>query len=364
MKGSSSIANSADASVPDASVPDASVPDAPSPQGPVVGDQIRSLYSAHQAEIARRKLAVEKEYTDTETKTYTGFSHLKSTNSDGKTFSFTDADQQYFVFNISHSGLPPLIEGNDPGIRICGVFSTLEEAHGHAHLMSSDDSDCCVLVAPMQQWVVLGSTPELLSNDAWCKEQRQRLLQKHDKEIIDRDVEFANRRCKEDTIESDALKVQSSSSQPGSAMEPVQMESNDTPNNDSSKKRYHSHKLSRNLEVRNQNVAVMSVVRDEEGSNPAHLMFSVWMAFDTENEANSWIRNVAGDQIIHHSLDTVDMYQWLFPQSATDEKIRNCTYRNSEEQTIMSFASQQSSTVEGFKRFCEADGINAPAIEI
>lgn len=333
-------------------------------QGPVVGDQIRSLYSAHQAEIARRKSAVENECMDTDTKMYTGFSHLKFSNSDETTSKqFTDADQQYFAFNISHTGLPPLVDGNDPGIRICGIFSTLEEAQEHAHFLSSNDPDCCVLVAPMQQWVVLGSTPELLSDDTWCKEQKQRLLQKHDKEIADRDAEFANRRCQEDNNESETTMLPPDrsqvSSQSDSTSQSTQVEAADESN-----KRYYSQRFSRNLEIRNQNTAVVSFVRDEEGSNPAHLMFNVWMSFDNESEANSWVRNVAGDQIIHHSLDTVDMYQWLFPQSATDEKIRNCTYRNSEEQTIMSFASQQTSTVEGFKRFCEADGREAPTIEI
>lgn len=328
------------------------------PPPPAVGGQIRSMYAAHQAEISRRRSVAEKELTEHPFDMRTGFDHLKSKDADRSSSGFngmSDPDQAYFVFNISHAQVPPRKNGDDPGVRICGVFASSDQASDRAKLISSSDPDCSVLIAPMQQWVTVGSTIELLTDDEWCRNHKDRLLVKYSDEVENRDKMF-HKRLGDPSADTPLFD--------GPPADPPREEpSKDPPSRDSNSRSY-SRPYSRDLEVRNQNIAVVSFIRDDESADPAHPIFIIWRVCASNDEANKWVTNVAGDQIGQYSLDTVDMYEWIFPQLMTDEKANHCAYRNPEEHNIMSFARAQESTVEGFKQFCQADGREAPYIEI
>lgn len=152
---------------------------------------IRDTYTPYHEEIARRRAFVESGGLG-----QSGFSHLKQKSGRNEIGRMHDPDQRFVVFNMSHTSIAPRSHGDDPGIRICGTFATQQEAQNHAVRVSIVEPECSVLISPTQQWTVMASSPELLSDNDWCDTQRSKLLKQHYDEVERRVVKFDQRRGK------------------------------------------------------------------------------------------------------------------------------------------------------------------------
>ena len=278
---------------------------------------------------------------------------------------FEDPDQRFVVYSLSHRGIPPISE--EPGVRLCGVFGDNAEALHHAKRISAVDPDCSVLISRTKEWVLMGSSFEILADQQRCREHIERVLAAHRQEQQITEHEFKQRLRPEAASEEGGPEEGGPEKAASSAApEGGKPNTQDAPVADGSNRRSCYGDYSRDLEVRNQQVAVVSFLKDsiaDDGQSEQPL-FVMWACFDSTEKADAWIRNHAGDRIQDVDLDTVDMYEWLFPTRATDDKMGKVVYRNEEKQKIMDFVHGQASTVDSFKEFCEANSQTAPVIEI
>ena len=328
--------------------------------------QIQSMVEDHQKEIRRRREGYDEHMRQRgEGCEPTGFGDGGGATNDP----FVDPSQVFVVFNLSHAHIPPRTpNGSDPGLRLCGAFATQDEAIHHARGLATTDPDCSVLLAPMRDWVLMASTPEMLADAELTADIKRERMEAYQNTLLKNKSDF-ERRCSESLDEggseteksiTEEARAQEASAQEASAQEASAQEAS----GDDHHHREYMNSFPRNEEVRDQAVAVVSFLPDISGSNPAHTMFCVWRVFGTEAEAENWILNVAGNHVRDFSFDTVSLYEWLKPQSVSVSDIRKVTYRNKEQSNIMTFASNQQAAIDSFKRECEQTGCETPYISL
>jgi len=126
--------------------------------------------------------------------------------------------------------------------------------------------------------------------------------------------------------------------------------------------------VARDLEIRNQKYAVISVVKDYEtvhgddpiGEEPGVI---VWAAFDTEEEALKYNKNIASKKLRDHDLAIVAMYEWLYPHMMGSDKVQQL-YRNEELNNIMKHARTSSTRVREFEEMCDRENIECSSMTI
>ena len=262
------------------------------------------------------------------------------------------------VFNLSHTHIPPRTpDGGDPGLRLCGAFATQEEALHHARGLAAADPDCSVLLTPTHEWAVMASTPEMLADPETIERLKAERLGAYQRELLRQREDFERRRSQmeeeEDGVEAIEAPAKKARESPPDESPP-----------DKEGGREYLGSFPRTAEVREQAVAVVSFLPDDDDAEAAHTLFCVWRVFATEAEAESWIVNVAGNHVRDFSFDTVSLYEWLKPQTVDTSDIRKVTYRNKEQSSIMTFASNQKSAIDSFKRECAQKGHETPFIDV
>ena len=101
------------------------------------------------------------------------------------------------------------------------------------------------------------------------------------------------------------------------------------------------------LQHRLQNWAVVAMLTDSsvvyEDSQPC---FAVYGVFDTEENAEGYVRNVASSRVHDHNLHIVSMYEWLDPNDAGCNKV---VYRDNEMQRIVDAQSTQANRIQAME---------------
>lgn len=129
-----------------------------------------------------------------------------------------------------------------------------------------------------------------------------------------------------------------------------------------------SHNIPRVFDLRGQTYAVVSVVADYEtktredpfGEEPGVI---VWAAFDTEEEALKYNKNVAAKKLRDHDLAIVSMYEWLYPHMMNSDRV-NQLYRNEELNNIMKHARTSSTQVSEFEEKFRENGKECPTMTL
>ena len=334
--------------------------------------QIESMVEDHQKEIKRRREGYEEHMRQREDGSEPiGFCNEGSHSNEP----FKDPTQRFVVFNLSHIGVPPRVtDGGDPGIRLCGVFTTQEEAVHHAKGLAATDPDCSVLLTPTHEWSVMCSTLDMMADIEAIGRLKTERLEEHQKQIKAHREDFERRRSDlgeeeggvdvHDQIGGSDDKERSKDDDSVVDVGDVTQREDVAKEAVSTERREYLGSFRRDAELREQSVAVVSFLPDASGASPAHTMFCVWRVFSTEADAEDWILNVAGNHVSDFSFDTVSLYEWLKPQSIETSDIRKVTYRNKEQANIMTFASNQRSTIDSFKQECTKKGHNTPYIDI
>lgn len=121
-------------------------------------------------------------------------------------------------------------------------------------------------------------------------------------------------------------------------------------------------KVRRDLEVRNQRFASVSVLHDYEGSG-AEPSVIVWAAFDTEAEALLYNRVVAAREVRDHDVGVVAMYEWAYPHLMRSDRVEQL-YRNQELDAIMKHARTSRTVVANFEKECADSNMETPCITV
>lgn len=297
-------------------------------------EQVRSAFQPHHEEIQRRSQLLE---TASENLNPSTFERRDDGVASGK---FKRDDQNFVLFSVSHRNLSPIAtDPKNPGVRIYGTFDTQEEAIDHAKSISSVDS-CNIQLAKTHEWIIAVDSPEKM-NETYGPQKISRILKRHGALIQDNKAQFdENLKNKEVNFESPSKEEEGSNK--------VDFDTKDL------KK---ASKLPRYLEVRDQSFCVVSFLEDTVDEIPEFL-FRVYTCESTQDDADRYVRNVAGDQVKDFNMDVVNTCEWLHPQSSFDgSKIKNEVFRSPELEKIISMHKSQPEKVEQFKRWREETSV-------
>lgn len=232
-----------------------------------------------------------------------------------KTTNLSDkiGDQVFVLFSLSSEKVPPISTSkNNPAIRIYGCFPTEEDAKEHAQEIVSVDKNCSLFINKTHQWIVAASSIDRMSDS--------NLLGNI---ITDRLKEYLKVRM-EDSKEFD------SALQEHGTERTVRPEYEETPIVRTEKSR--SHKTKSGTEVRGQKYAVIVFLPDPKTGEP---IFLVYGCLETQEEADTWIRNVLCKKVTEYDLHIVSTCEWLFLNRMQGDGAQAQKYRTPELEKIM-----------------------------
>lgn len=332
-------------------------------QPPIPTSDIRAAVNPHYEEMKRRRQVADNQIAHGEELNKT-FEKVTNSNVPLAETQFEIEGQNFVVFTISHVGIPPITTNvSNPGLRIYGAFKTLDSATAYAKEFTEHDPACSILIAPMREWTVACSSIPMVSDVGGVNEFKQRLLERYEQNVQDRRDEFTRRLERDRSmIEEDVGGNRSShhnvDDEPDLGWgggEGERTAKSEDVNNPQQVGGYEYNKdVARAFERRSQNLAVISIIRDDYNdellgkTGIAHCMFNIWACFDTQDAADTWIRNVGGDAILNHNLYIVSLYEWIFPQTQSDADM-NVVYRNSEQHKLITWMSAQKNVVKQFQ---------------
>lgn len=250
----------------------------------------------------------------------------KSTNLDYKI-----SDQMFVLFSISSESIPPLSTvPNNPAIKIYGCFQSEEDAKEHAEHVSSLDKACSLFINSTHQWIVAASSLSRAQDTTLMGNVITDRLKEYLKVRLSDNKEF------EDTLEKKDVE------------RTVKPEYDDKPAYVTEKSR--SHKSKSGSDVRGQKYAVVVFLPDTETGEP---IFVVYGCLETQEEADSWVRNVLSRKITEYDIHVVSTCEWLFLNRMQGDGAHSNKYRTPELEKIME---AQRSAPEQIKQYEEMYG--------
>ena len=326
----------------------------------------KNPYAEHIEEYKRRD-QVEAEQTARQAEAcglYTGsFERTGEKQYDG----YDVPGQNWVVYSLSTPHLAP-INGDPrrPRIKICGAYATAEDARAHAtHLHASTQES--VLVSSMRAWALAQSGPHRSTEDVEAK--RSLLLTQYDDALrVDRAAfqervkkAHANEPApelaviKEDTTRSTRIDALSA------RLEALKTDEASTA----------SAPHPRAHEVRDQDYVVISFVPDTtpgalSGDDDAEFAFCVHACVPSQDMADAYVRDAAGDACSDHDIYVVRMYEWLDPvhELTREGGGGKSHYRNKELHAIAKFRSEEADRVAGYRKWCEEQSITPNVIDL
>lgn len=310
---------------------------------PTPNAQAQAIFGQHHKEISRRSKVVESDALNS-----TSFSRSKESAND---LPFKIPSQDWILFSVSHVRMPPVCEDpRNPAVRFYGLFESAEEASDHARVVLQIDPSVNLQVSRTHEWVSMCSTPERLADDTAVRVHVKTLLAAYTSERTSATKEFNEN--------VDAKKAGRGSSQSNEEDQKRLSEQARTDANrlaeegDKKKELRRATKLPRMAEVRDQTVAVVSFISDPKQSIPEPL-FHVYSAFNTQAEADIYVRNTAGEHVRDHDMYVVSLCEWLHLQEIDSTKLANEVYRSEELNSVMANHKSQPQKIEQFKKWRE-----------
>ena len=278
---------------------------------------IQERFSEHMKEIQRRSsVAAQGDLNESV------FERVKTSGNDPP---FEMEDQKYMLFSMSHVGFAPLCEKKHaPSFRIYGTFPDEQSALNHARTVQSVDPDCSLLLNQTHRWLCGVATPDRLTDSEHVTRHAEALL-----ELIAKTREESTRQFNENVSQHKTGEVVElpTVSESADALDTCQMSKT-------------AHKIGTGAEVRGQRFVVLTIIPDVLSEDHEYL-FRVYGCFETEDEANAYIRNVAGDAVRDYDIDIVSACEWVYPQQMTYQNIRSEVFRSKELDDIIAFQRKQ-----------------------
>lgn len=312
---------------------------------------VEEMFRPHHDEIQRRRKLKEERVV----KPATNFA--KSSHTAPTTYDIDD--QNIVLFSVSHTKMPPIALHGKGSVRIYGIFADVEDARAHAEEVAKVDANVSLLMAKAREWIsVMHSMPRASSADD-MEEVRERLLGEHEERLKTWDREFKQQLAKAQSIDdgarataNDDVKLEYDSEDDGDAAANGEGDLVNRPLPKDGKKARRT--LPTSAQVAGQKVAVLSVIYDAEEPNGEFLV-RVYACFETVQEADAWIRNVAAPKVQQFSLDVVTTCQWICPaRMALAETPPQEVYREEELNNIMQFRKAEPERVTEYKQWRKA----------
>ena len=285
---------------------------------------VRSTFEEHHNEI-RRRSSVARTGEDLNAST---FEHVENEGADDP---FVNPEQRYVLYSLSQKEFAPCPrDETQPALCIYGTFQTNEEAHEHsAHVIKEHPSNS-ILLGHTHDWIVAHATLEHMKDADYGPAHAKRLL----------DGESAKREASTKEFHENVT------TQRAGAVRDVTDEAADK--HDIPVESNPHHKINTICRVADQRFAVVSFVKDE--STPPEFLFRVYACYETESEANRYVRNVAGDHVRDFDIDVIKLCAWAFPQSMDGVHVQKEVYRSSELNAVMASHKKNPQEVEKFYR--------------
>lgn len=293
---------------------------------------IQHTFKAHHEEIQRRSEIMQQGLNDDKT-----FSKV----SDSAQYTFKITDQKYIVFSLSQESFSPCpVDVSNPAVCLFGAFENRDEAVEYARdVVLKEHSNISIFVDEMHNWIVAAKCVENLSNEEYVTRHRSMLLQQHQKML------HANLKDFEENVKEQ--KTGTSHNKDNKDENDEKEKQNDTDDKHDTNKKGRSHKISSKLDVRGQKLAVVSIVKDTAAV--PEFLIKVYALFEKEEEANTYIRNVCGDNVQDFDIDVVSTCEWLFPQTMTYTNANKEIFRSEELDNIMRTHKNQPNEVAKFQ---------------
>jgi len=284
-------------------------------------ESIRETFKPHQEEIQRR---------------------VKSTSEDHsrRSFEVVDCgldlpyvipDQRYILLSLSHVEFgPKATDARHPAVCIYGVFETSEDAAEHASHIQSIHPEFSLMIHPTHEWFVGISHLAHMTND-YAHAHISTMLERETKKREADTSEF------EKNVESHEIaEVAEKDETP---------EKEPTPALDGKGKKF---KIRSGCGVSNQAVIAVSFLRGT-GDVPEFIM-RVYAAFENEETANAYVRNVAGEKVHEYDIDVISTCSWIYPQSLLSASAPKEVFRSDELTRVMAAHKSNPKQVERFYR--------------
>ena len=248
---------------------------------------VQSTFTEHHNEIRRRSQLL-RDDDDINAATF------DRAETDAVDDPFRHPDQTCVLYSLSPTEFAPCpTEPRNPAVCIYGAFASMAEAHAHAAIVQREQPKYSILVGRTHEWIVAHATIEHMQ-DEYTAKHKERLLTAHDAICAANAREFA-----ENVAHKRMGRVRKVS---------------DESTGDASQEAVPSlnHKINASCRVDEQRFAVVSFLQDDQ--DVPEFMFRLYACYETEAEANSYVRNVCGDHVRNFDIDVIKLCSWAFPQ--------------------------------------------------
>jgi len=221
-------------------------------------------------------------------------------------------DQSYTLFSISSERIPPCSTAQkNPAVRIYGTFPTEADAKEHAECVASIDPKCSLFINKTNQWLVVPSSIDRIQDGELCNSIITERLQEYLKIRLENSKEF----------DENLKDVTERTVRPEYEEKPITKHENSK-----------AHKAKNGCEVRGQKYAVIVFLPDEKTGEP---IFLIHGCLESQEEADTWIRNVLSKKVTEYDIHVVSTCEWLFLNRMQGDGAKNNKYRTPELEKIM-----------------------------
>ena len=287
---------------------------------------VKSTFELHHNEI-RRRSSLARSGEDVNASTF------DRVENEGADDSFRNPEQKYVLYSLSQQEFAPRpTDETQPAVCVYGAFETVEEAQEHVVHVQREHPKHSILIGETHDWIVAHATMSHFKDPAYGPSHVTRLL----------DAECAKREaCNKEFQENVEAK------RAGAVREVTEVTEDDKAK-EASASESKNHKISVTCRVVDQRFGVASFVKDD--ATPPEFIFKVYACYETEAEANRYVRNVAGDHVREIDIDVVKLCAWAFPQNMDGVNVQKEIYRASELNAVMASHKKNPQEVEKFYR--------------
>lgn len=276
---------------------------------------------------------------------------------DAAPMSFADTAQKFFVYSLSHRSIPPLATNpKSPGLRILRAFALQDDAIEYAKDFAADDTVSSVFVGAQGSWNLGAAEFGQLEDASVAAELTQTIVDSHEERVRSLRTAF------EDRVKNTENKTQKNASGKQRKKGTTQQ----TARSETFKQQEFvkaTNNVSQNYQSLTQKFSVIALIPDPRPSDTELLfVFQFIRAFETEAEADVFIRNTAGAHFPNIDLFVNRNYIWT-DVGTLDSKVRS-HYRDEKLQAILDRHDQQQNEAEAHRKMCEEQNVQPRVIEI
>ena len=267
---------------------------------------------------------------------------------------FANEEQEWVLFSISHSGFAPVArDARYPGLRIYGCFDTQEAATEYAHrALVPSDPNCSIHLNRTHEWICPCKNVKNMSDLDYVRKHTETLLSAHTSQLEKSRVDFRENMDKMqqadesvepliETTETDEDGVGTSEAVDGAQERAGGDRTGAVASGN------HTAALPRTCELSGQSFVCASFVQDTQSPEEPEFLFKVYGCFNTLEDADRYVRNVAGERVTEYDINTITLLKWVFPTRDVDVLTK---YRAPELTKIMQHHREQPKKVDEYHK--------------